>query len=112
MVTSTMGGNLALTTAAGGPHSGGSTETNAGRRCELNGCRRCQPPGSAQIGGTQTLNALTFVLASDTNLNALPLPSSGNITANLTGTQASFAGAPILPSAVNLSTTRNNSVGL
>ena len=46
------------------------------------------------------------MLASDTNLNALPLPSSGNITVNLTGTQATFAGAPILPSAVNLSNTR------
>ena len=67
--------------------------------------------GAAQIGGTQTLNGgtgSTFVLASDTNLNALPLPSSGNITVNLTGTQATFAGAPILPSAVNLSNTGNN----
>ena len=67
--------------------------------------------GATQIGGTQTFNGgtgSTFVLASDTNLNALPLPASGNITVNLTGTQATFAGTPILPSTVNLSNSGNS----
>src|SRR5207244_3043941 len=67
--------------------------------------------GTTQIGGTQTLNGgtgSTFVLAADTNLNALALPAAGNITVNLTGTKATFAGAPLLLSAMILSNAGNN----
>jgi hypothetical protein len=109
--TSTIGGTLALATTAGDlTLAAGQTLTVAGD-ANLTAAGSVNLLGAAQIGGTQALNGGTgsmFVLASDTNLNALPLPSSGNITVNSTGTQTTFAGAPILPSAVNLSNTGNN----
>ena len=42
--TSTIGGTLALSYHGGGPHSGGWTDTDGCRRCELNGSRQCQSP--------------------------------------------------------------------
>ena len=52
--------------------------------------------GTTRIGGTQSSiggGSSAFVLGADTNLNALPLPGTGNITVNTTGTTAAFAGA-------------------
>jgi trimeric autotransporter adhesin len=111
MGTSTIGGALAIATTAGDlTLAAGQTLTAAGD-ANLTAAGSVNLLGAALIGGTQTFNGgtgSTFVLASDTNLNTLSLPSSGNITVSLTGTQATFAGAPILPSAVNLSNPGNN----
>jgi hypothetical protein len=111
LATSTVGGNLTATTTAGDITLPlGQTLTVAGD-ATLTPAGNVNLLGTTQIGGTQTLNGgtgSTFVLAADTNLNTLALPAAGNITVNLTGTKANFAGAPILPTAVILSNTGNN----
>ncbi|WP_080885985.1 hypothetical protein [Nitrospira japonica] len=108
--TSTVGGNLTATTTAGdltlpAGHTltvvGDATLTPAGNVTLL---------GTTQIGGTQASiggTGSSFVLGADTNLNALPLPGTGNITVTTTGTTATFAGPPLLPSAITLGNTAN-----
>jgi hypothetical protein len=108
--TSTVGGNLTVTTAAGDltlpvgqtlTVVGDATLTPAGNVSLL---------GTTRIGGTQSSIggvSSAFVLGADTNLNALPLPGTGNITVTTTGTTATFAGAPLLPQAINLNNASN-----
>jgi filamentous hemagglutinin family protein len=111
LATSTVGGNLTATTTAGDITLPlGQTLTVAGD-ATLTPAGNVNLLGTTQIGGTQTLNGgtgSTFVLAADTNLNALALPAAGNITVNLTGTKATFAGAPLLPAAMILFNAGNN----
>ncbi len=69
--------------------------------------------GTTQIGGTQSYvggTGSTFVLGADTNLNTLPLPGSGSVTVNTTGTTTTFGGPPILGQAIDL-THAGNSIG-
>ncbi len=112
--TSTVGGNLTVSTTAGDiTLPGGQTLTVVGD-ATLTPAGTVNLLGPTQIGGTQTFNGgtgSTFVLAADTNLNALALPATGNVTVNLTGTHATFAGAPLLPAAVTLSNAGNSFVG-
>ena len=106
-----MGGNLTATTTAGDiTLPGGQTLTVAGA-ATLTPAGTVDLLGTTQIRGDTTLNGgsgSTFVLTADTNLNALALPTAGNITVNLTGTQATFAGAPVLPAAVSLANAGNS----
>ncbi len=110
VATSTVGGNLTATTTAGDITLPlGQTLTVAGD-ATLTPAGTVNLLGTTQIGGTQSLNGgtgSTFVLAADTNLNTLALPAAGNITVNLTGTKATFAGAPLLPAAVILANAGN-----
>ncbi len=87
--TSTVGGNLTVTTAAG------DLTLPAGQTLTVVGDATMTPAGNVnllgttRIGGTQASvggTGSTFVLGADTNLNALALPAAGNITVNTTGT--------------------------
>ena len=108
--TSTVGGNLTVTTAAG------DLILPAGQTLTVVGDATLSPAGTVnllgttRIGGTQSSvggTGSTFVLGADTNLNALALPGAGDITVNLTGSTASFAGAPLLPQAITLGNAGN-----
>lgn len=108
--TSTVGGNLTVTTTAG------DLTLPAGQTLTVVGDATLTPSGTvnllgtARIGGTQASvggTGATFVLGADTNLNALPLPGTGSITVNTTGTTATFAGPPVLPQAINLGNAGN-----
>ncbi len=109
--TSTVGGNLTVTTAAG------DLTLPAGQTLTVVGDATLSPAGTVnllgttRIGGTQSSvggTGSTFVLGADTNLNALALPAAGDITVNLTGNTASFAGAPLLPQAITLGNAGNS----
>ena len=109
--TSTVGGNLTVTTAVG------DVTLPAGQTLTVVGDATLTPAGNVnllgttRIGGTQSSvggAGSSFVLGADTNLNTLPLPGTGNITVNTTGTTATFAGAPLLPSAITLNNAGNN----
>ena len=108
--TSTVGGNLTVTTTAG------DLTLPAGQTLTVVGDATLTPSGTVnllgttRIGGTQASvggTGATFVLGADTNLNALPLPGTGSITVNTTGTTATFAGPPVLPQAINLGNAGN-----
>ncbi len=111
LATSTVGGNLALTTTAGDiTLPGGQTLTVVGD-ATLTPAGTVNLLGTTRIGGAQTFiggTGSTFVLAADTNLNALALPAAGKITVQLTGTTATFAGPPLLPAAVTLPNAGNS----
>ncbi len=109
--TSTVGGNLTVTTAAG------DLTLPAGQTLTVVGDATLSPAGTVnllgttRIGGTQSFvggTGSTFVLGADTNLNALALPAAGDITVSLTGSTASFAGAPLLPQAITLGNAGNS----
>jgi len=109
--TSTVGGNLVATTTVGNlTLPVGQTLTVVGD-ATLTAAGNVNLLGTTRIGGTQTLNGgagSTIILAGDTNLNSLTLPTAGDITVNTTGTTASFAGGPLLPVAINLSNASNS----
>ncbi|BFU94970.1 MAG: hypothetical protein NTNFB02_16920 [Nitrospira sp.] len=108
--TSTVGGNLTAATTAGDlTLPAGQTLTVVGD-ATLTPAGNVNLLGTTRIGGTQASvggSGSTFVLGADTNLNALPLPGTGNITVNTTGTTATFAGPPLLPSAITLNNAGN-----
>ncbi len=108
--TSTVGGNLTITTAAGDlTLPAGQTLTVVGD-ATLTPAGNVSLLGTTRIGGTQSSiggGSSAFVLGTDTNLNALSLPGTGNITVNTTGTTAAFAGAPLLPQAISLNNASN-----
>ena len=109
--TSTVGGNLTVTTAVGDiTLPAGQTLTVAGN-VTLTPAGAVDLLGTTHIGGTQSSvggTGSTFVLGADTNLNTLPLPGSGAVTVNTTGTTTTFGGPPLLPSAINLTHAGNN----
>ncbi len=109
--TSTVGGNLTATTTAGDiTLPVGQTLTVVGN-ATLDPAGNLNLLGTTRIGGTQSSTGgggSTFTLGTDTNLNALSLPATGNITVNTTGNTATFAGGPILPTAINLNHAGNN----
>ena len=108
--TSTVGGNLVATTTVGDlTLPVGQTLTVVGE-ATLTSAGNVSLLGTTRIGGTQSSiggGSSVFVLGADTNLNVLPLPGTGNITVNTTGTTAAFAGAPLLPQAINLNNASN-----
>ena len=110
---STVGGNLTVTTGAGDiTLPAGQTLTVAGN-VTLTPAGAVDLQGTTQIGGTQSYvggTGSTFVLGADTNLNTLPLPGSGAVTVNTTGTTTTFGGPPLLGQAIDL-THAGNSIG-
>ena len=110
---STVGGNLTVTTGAGDiTLPAGQTLTVAGN-VTLTPAGAVDLQGTTQIGGTQSYvggTGSTFVLGADTNLNSLPLPGTGSVTVNTTGTTTTFGGAPIPAQAIDL-TNAGNSIG-
>ena len=102
---SLVGGNLTVTTGAGDiTLPAGQTLTVAGN-ITLTPAGAVDLQGTTQIGGTQSYvggTGSTFVLGADTNLNTLPLPASGSVTVNTTGTTTTFGGPPILGQAIDL----------
>ena len=110
---STVGGNLSVTTGAGDiTLPAGQTLTVAGN-VTLTPAGAVDLQGTTQIGGTQSYvggTGSTFVLGADTNLNSLPLPGTGSVTVNTTGTTTTFGGAPIPAQAIDL-THAGNSIG-
>ncbi|BCA55373.1 hypothetical protein W02_25130 [Nitrospira sp. KM1] len=112
--TSTVGGNLTAATTAGDlTLPAGQTLTVAGD-ATLTPAGNVNLLGTTRIGGTQSSvgsAGASFVLGTDTNLNALPLPGTGPITVTTTGTTATFTGPALLPSAIMLNNAGNHFSG-
>ncbi|MFO0775093.1 MAG: filamentous hemagglutinin N-terminal domain-containing protein [Nitrospiraceae bacterium] len=108
--TSTIGGHLTASTGTGDITIPTSETITAAGDVTLTPSGMIALTGTIRNGGTRSLVGGTgslITLGSDTNLNTLPLPGSGDVMIHTSGSTSLFSGAPLTGSAITLTNPGN-----